>query len=84
MVSETIDDANGTVLHYRTGKTAGTVTISPAELLASPERYWRQPLRPGEIAIRIRVRIEEKWFKAGVPSEHSTASLLPPLVRSFS
>ncbi len=84
MVSETIDDVNGTVLHYRAGKTVGTVTIAPAELIASPQRYWRQSLRPGEVAIRIQIRIEEKWFKAGVPSDHSTASLLPSLVRGSS
>jgi hypothetical protein len=82
MVSETIDDLNGTVLQYQAGKSAGTVTIAPVELIASPQRYWQQPLRPGEIAVRVRVRIEEKWFEAGVPSEHSTASLLPPLARS--
>ena len=79
MVSETIDDVNGTVLRYRAGTSAGTVTIAPVELIASPQRYWQQPLRPGEIAVRVRVRVEEKWLKAGVPSQQSTASLLPPL-----
>ena len=68
ILSHTGNDIDGFHIRYVEGKSAGTVVIKPAERIPNPEQYCRQPLHPGEAAVWVRIRIEETWFKAGVPS----------------
>jgi len=74
IVSDASSESDGVRLHYIVGKSEGTVTIKPPEVIPSPERYCRQPIGPGEVLVWVRVLINEKWFKAGVPSLRSRAS----------
>jgi hypothetical protein len=67
-VTETTDDTRGIMLHYQAGKSAGTATIEPALLIANPNCYGSQPLGRGEIAVWVQIRVDETWFKDGVPS----------------
>jgi hypothetical protein len=69
------NDADGFHLRYMSGKTTGTVVIKPPELVANAERYSR--LRPGEVNVWVRIRMEETWFKSGVPSKPGPLSRLP-------
>jgi hypothetical protein len=77
IVSKTGDDAGGIYLRYVAGKSAGTVTIASPELITNPSAPQYPRLRPGEVAVWVRVRVEETWFKAGVPSQHPAASFMP-------
>jgi hypothetical protein len=78
ILSHTGNDIDGFHIRYVEGKSTGTVVIKPPERIPNPEQYWRQPLHPGEAAVWVRIRIEETWFKAGVPSQHG-ATFLPRL-----
>jgi len=68
VMSHARNDVEGIHLRYVAGKVAGAVIIKPPELISNPERFFRRPLGPGEIAVRMQIRIEETWFRAGVPS----------------
>jgi hypothetical protein len=73
------NDADGFHLRYVAGKTTGTVIIKPPEPIPNPERYLRQPLASGQVDVWVRIRIEETWFKSGVPMPPSRQSLLSRL-----
>jgi hypothetical protein len=67
IVSDSSDDSVGIRLHYIVGNSEGMVTVKPFEAIPGAERYVRHPLGPGEILVWVRIVIDEKWFKAGVP-----------------
>jgi len=79
VISETSNDTDGIRVRYLSGKSAGTVTIKPPDPIPDPGQYLRQSLGPGEIAVWIRIGIEETWFKSGRPMSASKQRLLSRL-----
>jgi hypothetical protein len=77
IVSDSSNDTVGIRLHYIVGNSEGTVTVKPFEAIPGAERYVRHPLGPGEILVWVHIVIDEKWFKAGVPSQNSAVRFVP-------
>jgi hypothetical protein len=80
VISETGNDTDGIRLSYVAGKSTGTVTIKPLDPISDPGQYLRQSLGAGEEAVWVRIRIEETWFKSGIPMPPAKVSLLSRLL----
>jgi hypothetical protein len=49
---------------YTAGRSKGTVAVEPIAIVDSWFIDPSEQLPPGEVAIELRVRIEETWYKA--------------------
>jgi hypothetical protein len=63
IVDESGNAADGFKIGYALGKSRGTVTVDP---IKTTDPFVQPVMRtaPGEVAIRLRIQIREKWFKA--------------------